>query len=480
MLKTTGRLHRASPQISVCDTNSIMHLNLSPETCRRLTLAEESPLLGRTAAAKLTCPQQPIAQYLGPATADLWESASQARLPPNIYSSEGHFQPRIGFAWQPRGPNVVFRAGYAIYANVLTGNDRASSVASIPFFDQQTMTLSPAQLVDWRTMWPSSPSNFSQAAMNSGNPVPGLRASRTQQWNASIQLATPLQSSLTIGYVGTKAQGQPYTHSYNEVPPGFYPDLQAVLPYPNFGSIQLIQNGIDTWYHGLQVQWERRYHRGLYFMESYMWSKGMSNRPFVNGQEAIAVPFAPEWYERGPVAINDKHNLKLSAVYQLPVGRHRMFFPGMNRWLDAAVGGWDTSGYFAFISGTPLTFAMPDATLGNGWGTRANLVGNPNLSSRSKLEWFNVNAFAAPPLYQWGTSGIGSVTGPNLTQLNLSLSKNFYWREGKYLQFRAEAYNAFNNVRLGDPDTTLGDSNFGMILSDAGPRTMQLSARIVF
>jgi len=157
-----------------------------------------------------------------------------------------------------------------------------------------------------------------------------------------------------------------------------------------------------------------------------MWSKGMSNRPFVNGQEAIAVPFAPEWYERGPVAINDKHNLKMSTVYQLPIGYQRMFLSRMNRWLDGALGGWDMSGYFAFISGSPLTFPMPDATLGNGWSTRADLVGNPNLSNRSKLEWFNVSAFAAPALYQWGTSGIGAVTGPNFTQLNLSLSKDFY------------------------------------------------------
>ena len=144
------------------------------------------------------------------------------------------------------------------------------------------------------------------------------------------------------------------------------------------------------------------------------------------------------------------------------------------------LGGWEFSGIYLYSSGDPLSFYAPGATLGNGWGTRANLVGDPHISNPSPSLWFNPNAFAAPPAYQFGNSGIGILFGPSSHVANLSLMKKFYFMEDRYLQFRWEAFNAFNNVNYGDPNTTIGQGSTGQIFSAGDARVMQLALKLVF
>lgn len=62
----------------------------------------------------------------------------------------------------------------------------------------------------------------------------------------------------------------------------------------------------------------------------------------------------------------------------------------------------------------------------------------------------------------------------------MGLTRTFRVREGKTLEFRAEAFNVPNHVNPGDPNTTLTDSNFGRILSAADPRIMQMALKFVF
>jgi hypothetical protein len=47
-------------------------------------------------------------------------------------------------------------------------------------------------------------------------------------------------------------------------------------------------------------------------------------------------------------------------------------------------------------------------------------------------------------------------------------------------EFRAEFYNAFNNVNFGAPDAGLTDSNFGQISSAGDPRILQMALKLKF
>jgi hypothetical protein len=67
----------------------------------------------------------------------------------------------------------------------------------------------------------------------------------------------------------------------------------------------------------------------------------------------------------------------------------------------------------------------------------------------------------------------------------MSFIKNTRLREGWNVQFRADAFNAFNTpVFSGDPNLSPTDTNFGKIFRDTGqsnfPRNIQLGLRLVF
>ena len=89
------------------------------------------------------------------------------------------------------------------------------------------------------------------------------------------------------------------------------------------------------------------------------------------------------------------------------------------------------------------------------------------------LTWFNPRAFAPNQPGQLGNLGRNVVIGPGFKGFDLGVSKNFRIREGHQLQFRAEAFNAFNWVNLGDPVCDLTKATYGRITSTSVSTTAQ-------
>jgi hypothetical protein len=65
----------------------------------------------------------------------------------------------------------------------------------------------------------------------------------------------------------------------------------------------------------------------------------------------------------------------------------------------------------------------------------------------------------------FGTAGLNSMHGPSLFDSDVSLFKNFRLKEKIKGQFRIEAYNVFNVVPLGQPDSTVDDGTGGQIFN---------------
>src|SRR5262249_36314576 len=146
----------------------------------------------------------------------------------------------------------------------------------------------------------------------------------------------------------------------------------------------------------------------------------------------------------------------------------------------AVLGGWQLSGIYNFVSGPPLTFTVPGNTLGNGWSTRGNLVGDLKVSNPGPDRWFNPAALAAPPYYTFGTSGQGLIDGPADHLLHFALVKNFYIRSERYFQVRWEVFNAPNHVNLNNPETRVGLRTTGQIFGAGAAREMQFAFKFVF
>lgn len=97
-----------------------------------------------------------------------------------------------------------------------------------------------------------------------------------------------------------------------------------------------------------------------------------------------------------------------------------------------------------------------------------------------RVSCFNPVAFALPAAGTYVNMGVGSLRGPGYWDWSQSISRRFHVAEGHQIEFRAEAFNVTNSVRLGSPDTTLSSGTFGNITSSTGPRIMQLARKYIF
>jgi hypothetical protein len=421
---------------------------------------------------------QPIAPYLAAATAGLWVPASQVGYPPGLSDSRNYVSPRIGAAWRPFGSETfVVRAGYGIFASSYNGNITGSQVIGPPYWASQQVTFAKASNQKWETAFPANPANFVAPSISAA--VVDIKPMKVHDWNVAIEKAIPgIGAALTVAYVASRGHDLVAWPHINTARPGNYTNLQAALPYPQFGNINLYENLGREWYNSLQVKFNKRYSSGLEYRLSYAFARDISNV----GNDVTAQPtlYAPANYDRGPSPLERRHILSVSGIYEFPLGRGKRFGGSMPRVLDFAAGGWQLSGIYSYQSGAPLTFTVPGATLGNGVNARPDIIGDPHLSNPSAAAWFNTAAFAAPPPYTFGNSGVGILQGPSFSDLDASLMKNFHVTESKYFQFRWELFNSLNHVNLGPVNTTLNQPTTGKILSAGDARQMQLALKFVF
>jgi hypothetical protein len=185
------------------------------------------------------------------------------------------------------------------------------------------------------------------------------------------------------------------------------------------------------------------------------------------------------------VADFDRRNVvAVTYIYDSPFFRHRSGFVG------TALGGWQLSGITRGQSGQPITI-LANATLGKGTnvnGRRANLVPGQSITvpNPSASKWFNSAAFANPSPTSPGTSGVGSVIGPDFFATDVSLRKYFRLpRESMNLMFQADFFNVFNRANfvlggLGNATLTVGSNNFGAIGTATNPRNVQFGLKFNF
>jgi hypothetical protein len=96
------------------------------------------------------------------------------------------------------------------------------------------------------------------------------------------------------------------------------------------------------------------------------------------------------------------------------------------------------------------------------------------------MKYFNPAAFVQNPAGTFGTTGRNIQEAPGLATVDFGVVKNFAIRENHQLQFRAEAFNLFNRVNFGGPNSTLNSPNVGRITSAGDSRIMQMALRYTF
>jgi len=265
-------------------------------------------------------------------------------------------------------------------------------------------------------------------------------------------------------------------------------NIQQRRLYPNFGFIGSINSGVNSNYNAGQIEVEKRLGYGLSFQTNYTWSHALNNFG-PNGQNAlfgivgINTCGCGRSLDYGPDAGDDSNVFRLSGLYAF----HHLPVNGIT---DKVVNGWNLSFITNWQSGFPFTsFAEDDnsfSAMGNDRPdiTVSNIAATKLSTRRSHAalinEWFNTADFVPNAIGTYGNIGKNSMRGPRLFTTDLALLKTGKVGERVSYEFRAEFYNAFNNVNFGNPDFGLTDSNFGQISSAGDPRILQMALKLKF
>ncbi len=198
---------------------------------------------------------------------------------------------------------------------------------------------------------------------------------------------------------------------------------------------------------------------------------------------------------RGPSDFDSRQTVTADFVVELPFGRGKALLGSSKGWVNQLVGGWQVSGLIGFRTGTPLTVIDTGAYNVN-YDNSAFALLAPGAKLPTNGLTFDTNGipsiFASPSAVSSfvgagpgvvGTRGI--LRSVDFFNTDLAVSKTFMlpWEQQR-ITFRAEAFNAFNNVEFGIPNLSMATpTTFGEITGyayGAAPRVMQMALRYQF
>ena len=404
----------------------------------------------------------------------------------------GNLGPRFGFAFDPTGKGTTsIRGGYGIFYSQIRQQANNQISTNQPFSLKLTVN-NPTGGVDnpyqgvgdpFPFVPPSTPEEIASyrwvtpMALTQWNP--NFRNSIAQQWNFNMQRQFFSSWIATAAYVGSKGN---HLFMSTELNPAIYGapgnNVNARRPlFPTFANVTDQSSRGNSIYHALQLSVNKRFSGGLTLLTNYTFSKMIDDSS--GDGDTPANPYNIR-AERAPSDLDRTHRFVTSFVYELPK------FSGANPLIRQIFGGWETNGILTLTSGSWMTFL---SGLDNSQSAvnqdRANLIGDPFLDTgrpHSELidRYFNTTAFAVNNLGTFGNSGRNIMQGPGDAVMDAGVMKNFAIRESMRVQFRSEFFNLFNRVNLGNPNTTVGASQFGKITSAGSPRVIQFALKFVF
>ena len=307
----------------------------------------------------------------------------------------------------------------------------------------------------------------------------------------NMQVSNPFQPL----FAGPNAIFNEPTSIYND---DTIPLINLLRPFPQFDGpfSGLTRLTSEAYYNSLQIRFQKRANHYVSFEGNYTLAKSTDNssagaNSFITGLLSSGNPqVLDNLRAEHSISANDAtHRFVLATIVDVPVGRGRLIGHEMNRVFDAFVGGWSISTILTFQSGTPLTLGLADARLADG-AQRPDVV-CPQLSTgisyhaaaSTGAPILNANCFADPGDQIPGNAPryFSNLRSDGIHNADLSFSKEFAIREGMKLQVRGEFFNFSNTPRFAAPNTSVGDSQFGLVTSTLGsPRHTQIGVRFEF
>ena len=279
---------------------------------------------------------------------------------------------------------------------------------------------------------------------------------------------------------------------------------QLYRPFPQYGQIGSYSGryeGISN-YQALEITLQKRMPNGGQILGAYTFSKLMSDAETVTTWlEGTGVAGFQDYNnlpgEYSLSSFDTRQRLVVSYLYPLPFGKGQLLLSNLSGAANALIGGWGLDGITTFQEGWPLalsvsnnilsTYAFQGTERPNVTAGCAKNIGGSVISrlggAGSTNTYFNTGCFTTPNYFTYGDESRtdNSLRGPGIANWDMSLYKDFPIKERTTFEFRAEAFNLFNRVQFGNPNTSLGNTSFGYVTTqNNNPRLLQFSGRIDF
>ena len=446
------------------------------------------------------------------------------------------FAPRVALAYDPTGEGkTVIRASYGISYDYVAGELMVNSADAAPYGGTEIWS---GQFSDPFASNPGG--NIYPYAVDKNAPFapagtyiflpPNLKTPQTQQWNLVVQRqlgsdwlvsATYLGNHTThlwdsyqvnpavyipgtcqAGQYGLKAPGPCSTTANQNYRRVFvlnnYPGTLFANGAPAFGYVDSFDDGATSGYNGLILAVQKRLSKGLLMNANYTWSHCIGDLSIGDstGNAGQGLTIANNRrYDRsncqsneiGGTFSSDRRSIfNLTVVYQTPRFQ--------DLWTKVFLSDWKVSGIFRYTSAYWVTpYLSSDVALTGATNNQRPLqvLQDPLCANPSPSCWINPKAFATPAPGTFSPLNRNNIPGPNFTQIDMSLSREFSIREGYRFEVRADAFNLPNSFRAGiSPpslaagqsglNTTFGTPTFGQITSALDPRIIQLAMKFSF
>ncbi|MBV9746493.1 MAG: carboxypeptidase regulatory-like domain-containing protein, partial [Acidobacteriia bacterium] len=397
-------------------------------------------------------------------------------------------QPRVGLAWSPsagKHPTVI-RAGFGMF-NDLQDALGYRTDQNAPFNPTYSVPNLP---VSQLPVLPSAPIP-STARLVPGGVQPNLKTPTLISWSLRVQQEITANTALTVGYVGSHGYHEILGIDANEpfpvicpaapcpavypstfpagiaatpVPAGTYYVPTATRANPALANTWTYFSEADSSYNAMQIDFNHRFSSGFLLRGVYTWSKTIDDGDSLNattsgGEPALASNPFDLRADRGLANFDVRNVGVLNASFALPFGTGRRYLNTATGFGKALASGWTANSIVTVQSGFPFTPQLSYNPSNNGDTrnpvrpfvnpafTGPVILGNPT-------QWFNPNAFLAPPSASgfYGNLGRDTLIGPGLATWDFSLLKDTRISERTNLEFRAEFFNILNRANFNTPN----------------------------
>ena len=418
-----------------------------------------------------------------------------------VYNQNYHYEPRIGFAWDPYGKgNTVIHAGYGILFNEPETNLVTGLSTNPPFAVPVSLVVTPSPTLTMQNAFSNAQSSKSISPISVAQ---NFKDPQIQSYNMEIQQRLGANLGFKMGYLGSKGTHLQMYLNQNQPAAGVRPfaKLSTSSPVdPGLSLTNIFQSASvgNSNYNALWVSVNKNFGNNIQFGGAYTWSKALD----YNSYSLASTSQVPQnsLFPRGdygPADFDTRNHFSLNGVFDLPLHQNRL------------VDGWELSTVTVLQSGDPFTVGTSLPNDGTTGRTRPNLLGpvttHKTLAANGNIQYVPQATCSAPvagclfasPGGGFGNMGRNVLYYPGVEDVDIGLQKQTKLTERLSFNLRTDAFNALNHPNFGSPNATFtppangvlgsGAGTFGQITATRFPigdfgssRQLQVSAKLVF